>query len=106
MLFPPIYGLAALLLFRLTPIPIAYEVFVQAVQLRSLYGTALDVHVQVRIIYGGSVNAGSAPTLGSKPDIDGFLVGGASLKPEFVEIVNAKDGSKVNDSSKTYAAVL
>lgn len=50
---------------------------------------------QVRIIYGGSVNAGSAPTLGSKPDIDGFLVGGASLKPEFVEIVNAKDGSKV-----------
>ncbi|CAN0198259.1 unnamed protein product, partial [Ectocarpus sp. 8 AP-2014] len=50
---------------------------------------------KVRIIYGGSVNAGSAPTLGSKPDIDGFLVGGASLKPEFVEIVNAKDGSKV-----------
>lgn len=49
----------------------------------------------MRIIYGGSVNAGSAPTLGSKPDIDGFLVGGASLKPEFVEIVNAKDGSKV-----------
>lgn len=51
--------------------------------------------VQVRIIYGGSVNAGSAPTLGSKADIDGFLVGGASLKPEFVDIVNAKDGSKV-----------
>jgi len=24
------------------------------------------------------------------PDVDGFLVGGASLKPEFVEIVNAK----------------
>eukprot|EP00752_Nemacystus_decipiens_P008129 g7269.t1 len=53
-----------------------------------------DVADKVRIIYGGSVNAGSAPTLGSKPDIDGFLVGGASLKPEFVEIVNAKDGSK------------
>lgn len=51
--------------------------------------------VQVRIIYGGSVNAESAPTLGSKADIDGFLVGGASLKPEFVDIVNAKDGSKV-----------
>ncbi|CAN0351172.1 unnamed protein product [Ascophyllum nodosum] len=48
----------------------------------------------VRIIYGGSVNADSAPTLGEKPDIDGFLVGGASLKPEFVNIVNAKDGSK------------
>nr|ABU96664.1 mitochondrial triosephosphate isomerase/glyceraldehyde-3-phosphate dehydrogenase precursor [Dictyota dichotoma] len=49
---------------------------------------------KVRIIYGGSVNAGTAPTLGEKADIDGFLVGGASLKPEFVEIVNAKDGSK------------
>ncbi|CAN0068059.1 unnamed protein product [Discosporangium mesarthrocarpum] len=49
---------------------------------------------KIRIIYGGSVNAGSAPTLGTKADIDGFLVGGASLKPEFVEIVNAKDGSK------------
>ena len=41
------------------------------------------------------MNAESAPTLGSKADIDGFLVGGASLKPEFVDIVNAKDGSKV-----------
>lgn len=50
---------------------------------------------KLRIIYGGSVNAGTAPTLGAKPDIDGFLVGGASLKPEFIEIVNAKDGSKV-----------
>lgn len=49
---------------------------------------------KLRIIYGGSVNAGTAPTLGAKPDIDGFLVGGASLKPEFIEIVNAKDGSK------------
>jgi len=26
----------------------------------------------------------------SKPDVDGFLVGGASLKPEFVDIINAK----------------
>lgn len=62
------------------------------------------VYLQVRIIYGGSVNAGSAPTLGSKPDIDGFLVGGASLKPEFVEIVNAKDGSKVSRNN-TFAGV-
>ena len=28
--------------------------------------------------------------VGTQPDIDGFLVGGASLKPEFVDIVNAK----------------
>lgn len=62
----------------------------------SCNGPFFFIFVQVRIIYGGSVNAGSAPTLGSKPDIDGFLVGGASLKPEFVEIVNAKDGSKVH----------
>ena len=28
------------------------------------------------------------------PDVDGFLVGGASLKPEFVDIVNAKSGKR------------
>lgn len=44
----------------------------------------------VRIIYGGSVTAGNAKDLAKEKDIDGFLVGGASLKPEFVEIVNAK----------------
>jgi triosephosphate isomerase len=27
--------------------------------------------------------------LGALPDVDGFLVGGASLKPEFVDIINA-----------------
>jgi len=30
------------------------------------------------------------PVLATQPDVDGFLVGGASLKPEFVEIINAK----------------
>lgn len=35
-----------------------------------------------RIIYGGSVSAKNSKELSSKPDIDGFLVGGASLKPE------------------------
>lgn len=42
----------------------------------------------VRIIYGGSVNAKNCDNLISKEDIDGFLVGGASLKPEFVQIIN------------------
>ncbi|CEG64570.1 Putative Triosephosphate isomerase [Rhizopus microsporus] len=42
---------------------------------------------KTRILYGGSVNGGNCKTLASKPDIDGFLVGGASLKPEFVDIV-------------------
>ena len=44
----------------------------------------------IRIQYGGSVNAKTAPELFAKPDIDGGLVGGASLKPEFGAIVNYK----------------
>jgi glyceraldehyde 3-phosphate dehydrogenase len=51
----------------------------------------------VRIIYGGSVTAGSAKELAALPDVDGFLVGGASLKPEFVDIVNA--GAPSGDKS-------
>ncbi|MBQ7448010.1 MAG: triose-phosphate isomerase [Eubacterium sp.] len=42
----------------------------------------------IRIQYGGSVNAKTAPDLFAKPDIDGGLVGGASLKAEFGDIVN------------------
>jgi len=49
-----------------------------------------DVSASLRIQYGGSVTAANAKELASQPDIDGFLVGGASLKPEFVQIVNAK----------------
>lgn len=44
----------------------------------------------LRIIYGGSVTAGNAKELAKEKDIDGFLVGGASLKPDFVQIVNAR----------------
>lgn len=43
-----------------------------------------------RIIYGGSVSAANCKELSTQPDVDGFLVGGASLKPEFVDIVNSK----------------
>jgi len=43
-----------------------------------------------RIIYGGSVTASNCKKLGEKPDIDGFLVGGASLKPDFIEIIHAR----------------
>ena len=42
----------------------------------------------VRIQYGGSVNAGNAAELFGQPDIDGGLVGGASLKADFGKIVN------------------
>ena len=43
----------------------------------------------VRIQYGGSMNAGNAAELLSKEDIDGGLIGGAALKPDFGQIVNA-----------------
>ncbi|GJU75903.1 triosephosphate isomerase, chloroplastic [Tanacetum coccineum] len=39
-----------------------------------------EVASKTRIIYGGSVNAGNSADLAKKEDIDGFLVGGASLK--------------------------
>jgi len=44
----------------------------------------------IRIQYGGSVNAATAGELFAQADIDGGLVGGASLKPEFGDIVNYK----------------
>jgi len=42
-----------------------------------------------RILYGGSVTAANCRELAKCPDIDGSLVGGASLKTDFVQIVNA-----------------
>ena len=44
----------------------------------------------IRIQYGGSVNGGNAAELFAEADIDGGLVGGASLKPDFGKIVNYK----------------
>ena len=44
----------------------------------------------IRIQYGGSVNAANAAELFAQPDIDGGLVGGASLKADFGKIVNYK----------------
>lgn len=48
----------------------------------------------MRIQYGGSANGANAPALSAQPDIDGFLVGGASLKPEFADIVAAISAAK------------
>ena len=45
---------------------------------------------QMRVQYGGSVNAKNAAELFAQPDIDGGLVGGASLKADFGKIVNYK----------------
>ena len=43
---------------------------------------------RVRILYGGSMNAGNCKGLMAQPDIDGGLIGGASLKTDFATIVN------------------
>lgn len=49
-----------------------------------------DVAEQVRILYGGSVNAGNADNLFTRQDIDGGLIGGASLKvADFLTICRA-----------------
>jgi len=50
-----------------------------------------QVAESVQILYGGSVNGKNCKDLAGRPDIDGFLVGGASLKPEFSDIINAKN---------------
>ncbi|GAO14799.1 hypothetical protein UVI_02005280 [Ustilaginoidea virens] len=45
---------------------------------------------ETRILYGGSVNEKNCGELSKQPDIDGFLVGGASLKPAFIDIINCR----------------
>ena len=56
--------------------------------LAKLYGK--DVADTITIQYGGSMNAGNAAELLSKPDVDGGLIGGASLKaPDLATIINA-----------------
>lgn len=46
------------------------------------------VAAETRIIYGGSATPQNCDELYKQPDINGFLVGGASLKPDFVKIIN------------------
>ncbi|KAL3838417.1 hypothetical protein ACJIZ3_023008 [Penstemon smallii] len=53
-----------------------------------------QVAASTRIIYGGSVNGGNCKELAAKPDVDGFLVGGASLKPEFIDIIKSAEVKK------------
>lgn len=54
----------------------------------ALYGA--DAANALTIQYGGSMNAGNAAELLAKPDVDGGLIGGASLKaPDFAKIVEA-----------------
>jgi len=58
-----------------------------------------NVADSVRIIYGGSVSGKNAKELATQGDVDGFLVGGASLKPEFVDIVNSTDSQASSKKS-------
>lgn len=58
--------------------------------LAKLYGA--DVAETITIQYGGSMNAGNAAELVSKPNVDGGLIGGASLKaPDFTTIIKAAE---------------
>ena len=51
--------------------------------------TSAEVADAVRIQYGGSVTPDNCAELFACPDVDGFLVGGASLKPSFMDIIGA-----------------
>jgi triosephosphate isomerase len=55
--------------------------------LRSTEGD--QVADSVRIVYGGSVSPANCEALSKCPDIDGFLVGGASLKPDFLKVIDS-----------------
>ncbi len=57
--------------------------------IRQLYGEMYDDNtaMDLRILYGGSVTSANISEFMAHPDIDGALVGGASLKPDFVEII-------------------
>jgi triosephosphate isomerase len=63
--------------------------------IRKVLGSTLgdDIAAAMRILYGGSVKSGNAAALMGQPDIDGALVGGASLEAqEFAAIVKATKG--------------
>ena len=54
-----------------------------------------SIRATARIQYGGSVNPGNAAELFSQSDIDGGLVGGASLKPEdFIQVIQAAESAQ------------
>ena len=53
-----------------------------------------DASNKTRILYGGSVTEKNAADLISKQDVDGFLVGGASLKEGFADIIKACNDAK------------
>ncbi len=58
--------------------------------LRAQLAAATECADRIRLLYGGSMNAGNAAALLAQADIDGGLIGGASLKaPDFLQIIAA-----------------
>lgn len=100
-------GLAGLSVEKVSAVTIAYEpVWAIGTGLTATPQQAQEVHVlireliskmydarlagEIRILYGGSAKPGNAEDLMRQPDIDGLLVGGASLKADnFLEIIRA-----------------
>ena len=72
-------------------IPTAEEIAEMHCALRHKIGTSFANHdQQIRILYGGSVKASNAQEIFAIPDVDGALVGGASLRTaDFVPIIAA-----------------
>ena len=61
--------------------------------LRAQLKAATDQFARVKILYGGSMNAANAASLLAAPDIDGGLIGGASLQAhDFLKIIAAAQG--------------
>lgn len=62
------------------------------VKLAELYSQ--EIADSVRVLYGGSVKSGNVSAIMAKPDVDGALVGGASLQPEEFAAICGFDSSK------------
>ncbi|VWX62247.1 triosephosphate isomerase [Burkholderiales bacterium 8X] len=63
---------------------------VHALLRAQLHHAASEHAAGIRLLYGGSMNAANAAELLAQPDIDGGLIGGASLKaPDFLQIISA-----------------
>ena len=58
-----------------------------------------DVSAALRIVYGGSVKPGNCEALIANEDIDGFLVGGAALKKDFLDIID-KSAASASEGGK------
>ncbi len=59
--------------------------------LRTRLQKSIDGSDKVRILYGGSANGKNAKSYLDIRSVDGLLIGGASLKPEFAEMVKVGD---------------